>query len=67
MLEKISSLDLKVAMTDEIREALQAIVFPEKDHDFDLVAALRKLDEVVAGDRINLHPRLRHFLENRSY
>ena len=33
----------------------------------ELVASLGRLDEALKDPKLQLHPRLRHFLENRSY
>ena len=54
-------------MIDEIKDSLLAIVSPNKQERPDLVGALRKLDEYVQHKGDELNPRLRHFLENRSY
>ena len=54
-------------MIDEIKESLLAIVSPNEKEKPDLVAALRKLDEYVHERGNEMNPRLRHFLENRSY
>ena len=32
-----------------------------------LIQALQKLDDILKDSANDLHPRLRHFLENRSY
>ena len=52
-------------MIHEIKESLLAIVSPNEKPD--LVVALRKLDECVQERGNEMNPRLRHFLENRSY
>jgi len=54
-------------MIDEIKESLLAIVSPNEKEKPDLVSALRKLDEFVQERGNEMNPRLRHFLENRSY
>ena len=54
-------------MIDEIKDSLLAIVSPNKQERPDLVGALRKLDECVQQKGDEMNPRLRHFLENRSY
>lgn len=54
-------------MINEIRESLLAIISPNDKEDTDLIGTLRKLDEVVQQNGKELNPRLRHFLENRSY
>ena len=54
-------------MIDEIKDSLLAIVSPNKQERPDLVGALRKLDECVQHKGDEMNPRLRHFLENRSY
>ena len=54
-------------MINEIRESLLAIISPNDKGHTDLVVALRKLDETVQQKGTEMNPRLRHFLENRSY
>ncbi|MAK46770.1 MAG: hypothetical protein CMI24_05910 [Opitutae bacterium] len=54
-------------MINEIRESLLAIISPNDKEDTDLIGTLRKLDEVVQQKGKEMNPRLRHFLENRSY
>jgi hypothetical protein len=54
-------------MIENIRKSLRAIVFPVKDEKPDLVSALRNLDDIVSNQPGDLHPKLRHFLQNRSY
>ena len=54
-------------MIHEIKESLLAIVSPNEKEKPDLVVALRKLDECVQERGNEMNPRLRHFLENRSY
>lgn len=54
-------------MIDEIKESLLAIVSPNEKEKPDLVVALRKLDDCVQERGDEMNPRLRHFLENRSY
>lgn len=54
-------------MKDEIRESLKAIVTPVENKGSDLVEALRTLDAIVSNHSRDLHPQMRHFLQNRSY
>ena len=54
-------------MIDEIKDSLLAIVSTNEKDKPDLVGALRKLDECVQNRGNEMNPRLRHFLENRSY
>lgn len=54
-------------MMEKIREYLSTIVFPSEINQLDLMTALRNLDEVVAENGEMLDPKLRHFLQNRSY
>lgn len=54
-------------MIDEIRESLLEIVSPNEQEQPDLVMALRKLDGFVREKGTEMEPRLRHFLQNRSY
>ena len=54
-------------MIDEIKESLLAIVSPNEKEKPNLLVALRKLDECVQESGNEMNPRLRHFLENRSY
>jgi hypothetical protein len=54
-------------MIENIRKSLRAIVSPVKDEKPDLVSALRNLDDIVSNQPGDLHPKLRHFLQNRSY
>lgn len=47
---------------------LQYIAHPPTDHpDVELLAVLQRLDEVARDPEENLPPRLKHYLENRSY
>ena len=54
-------------MEEEIRKSLNAIVNSQKESGLDLVTALRNLDNLVSRSGDDLNPRLRHFLQNRSY
>ena len=54
-------------MKDEIRVSLKAIVSPVENKQTDLVEALRTLDAIVSNHFGDLHPQMRHFLQNRSY
>ena len=54
-------------MMENIKKSLRAIVSPVKNEKPDLVSALRNLDDIVSNPPDDLHPKLRHFLQNRSY
>ena len=54
-------------MMDEIKKCLEAITVQNHEHDLDLVSALKKLDEFLSLHANELDPRMRHFLQNRSY
>jgi hypothetical protein len=46
---------------------LKIIINPKTAVSGSLLKALSTLDEIVASPSSNLHPRLKHFLQNRSY
>ena len=52
---------------EEIERCLRVITSPGEAQPGDLSGALRELDRIVREGKSALHPRLRHFLENRSY
>ena len=52
---------------EEIENCLKVITNPADAGPGDLLGALQKLDQVVKQSQDDIHPRLRHFLENRSY
>jgi hypothetical protein len=54
-------------MMENIRESLQAIVSPRDGGRTDLVSALQNLDAIVSTQSVDIPPKLRHFLQNRSY
>jgi len=54
-------------MMDELKSSLRLITNPKEAKSGELLNALKKLDECL-NDRSNeIHPRLFHFLKNRSY
>lgn len=52
---------------DEIKECLRTITEPKDARPGELGQSLQRLDEISKDSEAGLHPRLRHFLENRSY
>jgi len=52
---------------DEIKSCLQVITNPKDAKPEEFRQTLAKLDILVRDKKQTLHPRLRHFLENRSY
>jgi len=52
---------------DELTNSLKIIINPKMAVSGSLLKALSTLDEIVASPSSNLHPRLKHFLQNRSY
>ena len=52
---------------DEIINSLTVITKPKDAPKGSLAKALKKLDEIVENPTFDLHPRLKHFLQNRSY
>jgi hypothetical protein len=52
---------------EDVKSCLMVITNPGSAQPGELGASLRRLDEVVKDSKTELHPRLRHFLENRSY
>jgi hypothetical protein len=52
---------------DEIKSCLDVITNPKDAKPDKFRQTLAKLDLLVGEHKQSLHPRLRHFLENRSY
>jgi hypothetical protein len=52
---------------DEMINCLNIITKPKDAPTGSLAKALQKLDEIVLDPSNELHPRLKHFLQNRSY
>ena len=52
---------------EEIKSCLQVITNPKDAKPGEFKQTLARLDEIVSEQKQDLHPRLRHFLENRSY
>lgn len=52
---------------DEMTNCLKLIINPKSAVSGSISNALLTLDEIVANPTSNLHPRLKHFLQNRSY
>jgi hypothetical protein len=52
---------------DEMTNCLKLIINPKMAVSGSISNALSTLDEIVANPSSNLHPRLKHFLQNRSY
>jgi len=52
---------------EEIKSCLRVIMNPNEAQSGELSASIRRLDEILKNSRVDLQPRLRHFLENRSY
>jgi len=52
---------------DEIISCLQIITSPQSNGVNKLSDSIRTLDSITNDSNIELNPRLRHFLENRSY
>jgi hypothetical protein len=50
-----------------MKNCLKIITNPKTAASGSLSKALSTLDEIVASPSSNLHPRLKHFLRNRSY
>jgi|MDTA01.2.fsa_nt_gb hypothetical protein len=51
----------------EIKSCLEVITNPKNAKPGEFKQTLRRLDQIVEKEKDTLHPRLRHFLENRSY
>ena len=51
----------------ELKSCLLKITNPERVNPGELPLILSKLDEFLQNEEDRLHPRLRHFLQNRSY
>ncbi len=54
-------------MTDELKSSLYLITNPKEAKQGELVAALQILDNYVNTSNAEMHPRLLHFLQKRSY
>ena len=52
---------------EEMIKCLEIIVRPKDATAGGLVKALQRLDEISRDPTVELHPRLKHFLMNRSY
>ena len=52
---------------EDVKSCLLVITNPGSAQPGELVASLDRLDEVLKDPKHQLHPKLRHFLENRSY
>ena len=52
---------------EEIKSCLKVITNPKDAKPGEFKQTLARLDEIVREQKQNLHPRLCHFLENRSY
>ena len=52
---------------DEIKSCLQVITNPKEAKPGEFRETLARLDILLAHEKENIHPRLRHFLEKRSY
>jgi hypothetical protein len=54
-------------MMDELKSSLYLITNPKEAKPGELVAALQALDDHVKTSSAEIHPRLLHFLQKRSY
>ena len=52
---------------DEVLNCLKIITNPKGENVGSLPDALKSLDEIAHNSSAGLHPRLKHFLQNRSY
>jgi hypothetical protein len=52
---------------DEIKSCLQVITNPKEAKPGEFRETLARLDILLVQEKENIHPRLRHFLEKRSY
>ena len=52
---------------DEIKSCLQVITNPKDAKPGEFRETLARLDILLAQEKEDIHPRLRHFLEKRSY
>ena len=57
----------KLLFMDEIKSCLQIITNPKDAKPEEFKQSLARLDTLLKDYEQLLHPRLRHFLENRSY
>lgn len=56
-----------VDIMDELKSSLHLITNPKEAKAGELLNALQKLDECLSNESNKIHPRLLHFLQNRSY
>jgi hypothetical protein len=63
----VSGLENRKYMMDELKSSLHLITNPKEAKPGELLNALQKMDEVLNDRRTEIHPRLLHFLQNRSY
>ena len=63
----VSGLENTKYMMDELKSSLHLITNPKEAKPGELLNALQKMDEVLNDRRTEIHPRLLHFLQNRSY
>ncbi len=52
---------------EEVENCLRVITNPREAGSGELSGALGRLDGILREAELDLHPRLKHFLENRSY
>ena len=52
---------------DELKSSLHLITNPKEAKAGEILNALQKLDECLSNESMKIHPRLLHFLQNRSY
>ena len=52
---------------EELKSSLRLITNPKDAKPGELIRELKSLDEMLNQNASNLDPRLRHFLQNRSY
>ena len=52
---------------EELKSSLRLITNPKDAKPGELITELKSLDEMLNQNASNLDPRLRHFLQNRSY
>ncbi|MDA0344065.1 MAG: hypothetical protein O2908_07880 [Verrucomicrobia bacterium] len=67
---RLGSLGMSVKISglmDEIKSCLEVITNPKDAKPEEFRQTLARLDVLVSEQKQTLHPRLRHFLENRSY
>ncbi|HAU59205.1 MAG TPA: hypothetical protein DCW45_02440 [Opitutae bacterium] len=54
-------------MMEELKSSLRLITNPKDAKPGELIRELKLLDEILNQNASQLDPRLRHFLQNRSY